>query len=127
MKPLTSKEQILRYLRNNPGEKFTIAEITAHFMASESRIRELMKQMVNDLQIESTTGGTRSRNVYKDVQYYAKALDIVEPAYAPVKPLQMTLAKRIALERCQEMYPADRHHFECVSKIPGNPSLKGDE
>jgi hypothetical protein len=120
MRSLTTKEDITRYMRNNPGEKFTAMELTAHFMCGEGTIRTLLKSLLNANQIESTGGNTMARNKYRAVQYYISVIDVSEVDCKPVRPLQMTLAKRIALERCAESIPPDRPHHCCTSRLPPN-------
>lgn len=125
MKPLTSKADVIRYMSNNPGIKFDADSIAKHFLCGINNIRSLLKALTAEGRINSN----RTNNMKQAAKYWYPeiTINVSDVAAKPIKPLQMTLAKRIALERCAELYPADRHHFECVSKIPGNPSLKGDE
>ena len=113
-----TSDQVLSHIQKRPGEKLTFTDLAAHFNCGDGPLRNLLKSLVDANKIESTGGTTYSRNIYKATLYYLK--EPPEQAYKTTKPLQMTLAKRIALERCAEAIPPNREHHCCTSRLPPN-------
>lgn len=114
-----TQDQVMSHMTSFAGQSFTCNELAEWFGISENSMSSLLKQLVMQSRIVSdyVTNNRRNESSYT---YPDKAKQIAAVAASTRPPLRDSLAKRIARERCLELYPANRNHFECVSKVNPN-------
>lgn len=114
-----TQDQVMSHMTSFAGQSFTCKEMAEWFGISEGSMSSMLKQLVmqNRLSSDYVTLGRGKESSYT---YPDKSKQIAAVAASTRPPLKDSLAKRIARERCLELYPANRNHFECVSKVNPN-------
>ena len=104
-------DDVMKHMTSFAGQKFSCAEIAEWFGVGDNAMSSLLKQLVMQGRLSSDYV-LNSRSKEASYTYPDKTKQIATVAASTRPPRQLSLADRIARERCKELYPEPRCHHE---------------
>lgn len=108
---MNNRGKILAYMKKNPGVHFNAAAIAKHFSIPLATAKQALKD-------EARCNRLLSVDKKPMVDYFYPAEAHNHTHVGMTRDKKLSLAEKVAIDRCRELYPADMQHFTLASNVP---------